>query len=208
MGDFCVLVAVCSSGVVGAVLGHAVRALGYHSDWHELPLGAAPSYTARSATRRLVYLRVHALLRSLLSLIPTLPTTLFPLLLSNLPPKRPPLRTQGLYILNILRVTEYAPELTEGIWAAVVHRVMSIDVEVQMEVEDLEDDQGRLDFLDGAAGQDPDAPQLNGIIRPSVPDFLLLPLPTSLKSSTYTSLSFNLPSFQQTKASSSCLQLG
>ncbi|KAE8254755.1 hypothetical protein A4X13_0g3289 [Tilletia indica] len=149
---------------LGAVLGHAVRALGYHSDWHELPLGAAPSYTARSATRRLVYLRVHALLRSLLSLIPTLPTTLFPLLLSNLPPKRSPLRTQGLYILNILRVTEYAPELTEGIWAAVVHRVMSIDVEVQMEVEDLEDDQGRLDFLDGAAGQDPDAPQLNGII--------------------------------------------
>ncbi|KAK0523929.1 DNA independent RNA polymerase I transcription factor [Tilletia horrida] len=149
---------------LGAVLEHAVQALGYHSEWHEIPLSAAPTYSIRSATRRQVYTRVHALLRSLLSLIPTLPTTLFPLLLSHLPPKRGPLRTQGLYILNLLRVTEYAPELTEGIWAAVVHRVMSIDVEVQMEVEDLEDDSGRLDFLDAPAATDEEGMEVTGII--------------------------------------------
>lgn len=78
--------------------------------------------------RRQVYDRLHALLQRLLSLIPTLSTTLEPLLVRNFPHKRQDKNAQVTYIRNMLRVSTYCPELGDRILATVVDRAIQIDV--------------------------------------------------------------------------------
>ncbi|KAG8856741.1 hypothetical protein FRB96_006244 [Tulasnella sp. 330] len=91
-------------------------------------------------SRRLVYNRLHGLLQRLLSLIPTLSTTLEPLLVRTFPHKRQEKNAQVTYIRNILRVSSYCPELGDRILATVVDRAIQIDVEIQVELEDLDED--------------------------------------------------------------------
>ncbi|GJJ07129.1 hypothetical protein Clacol_001329 [Clathrus columnatus] len=90
-------------------------------------------------TRRIVYERIHGLLEHLLSLIPTLPASLQPLLVRNFPHKRQEKVDQETYIRNLLRVTEYCPALTDRILAMIIDRIIQVDVEIQVELEDLED---------------------------------------------------------------------
>ncbi|KAK1223334.1 DNA independent RNA polymerase I transcription factor [Marasmius sp. AFHP31] len=93
-------------------------------------------------TRRMIYDRLHYLLRHLLSLIPTLPSTLMPLLARNFPHKRQNTRSQSTYIKNLLRVCWYCPELSDGIIELVVDRAIQIDVEIQCEIDDIEAEMG------------------------------------------------------------------
>lgn len=79
-------------------------------------------------SRRLVYNRLHRLLQRLLSLIPTLSTTLEPLLVRTFPHKRQDKNAQVTYIRNMLRVSSYCPELGDRILATVVDRAIQIDV--------------------------------------------------------------------------------
>jgi RNA polymerase I-specific transcription initiation factor RRN3 len=107
-------------------------------------------------TRRVVYDRIHALLLHLLSLIPTLSSTLQPLLVRNFPHKRLPKSSQVTYIRNMLRITEYCPELADKLLATIIDRAIQIDVrpirkspsieltsfpqvEIQVELEELEE---------------------------------------------------------------------
>jgi hypothetical protein len=92
-------------------------------------LDASPAETSsRPLTRRTVYDRLHYLLRHLLDLIPTLSSTLEHLLVQNFPHKRQNTVSQITYIRNILRITEYCPELADKILATVVDRSIQIDV--------------------------------------------------------------------------------
>lgn len=75
-----------------------------------------------------MYDRLHALLEHLLSLIPTLPSTLHPLLVRNFPHKRQNEMSQVTYIRNLLRVSDYCPELADKILATIVDRAIQIDV--------------------------------------------------------------------------------
>ena len=81
-------------------------------------------------TRRGVYDRVHTLLQHLLSLIPTLPTSLQPVLVRHFPHKRQSQACQITYIRNILRLSEYCPELADRILSLIVDRTIQIDVSV------------------------------------------------------------------------------
>ncbi|KAG8956690.1 hypothetical protein FRC04_000168 [Tulasnella sp. 424] len=91
----------------------------------------------------LVYERQHFLLQRLLSLIPTLSTTLEPLIIRNFPHKRQDKEEQVAYIQNVLKLSEYCLELRDRILGLVVDRAIQIDVEIQVELEDL--DEGLLE---------------------------------------------------------------
>lgn len=76
----------------------------------------------------LVYERQHMLLQRLLSLIPTLSTTLEPLIIRNFPHKRQDKEEQVAYIQNVLKLSEYCLELRDRILGLVVDRAIQIDV--------------------------------------------------------------------------------
>ncbi|CAA7260112.1 unnamed protein product [Cyclocybe aegerita] len=99
-----------------------------------------PSTSSSPATRRVVYDRLHYLLQHLLSLIPTLPSTLQSLLIRNFPHKRQNQIAQTTYIRNLLRLSGYCPELSDRILATIVDQAIQIDVEIQIEIEELEEE--------------------------------------------------------------------
>jgi RNA polymerase I-specific transcription initiation factor RRN3 len=79
-----------------------------------------------------MYDRLHVLLRHIYSLIPTLPFTLRPLLVRNFPHKRQDQVAQTTYIRNLLRVTEYCPELADKILALIIDHTIQIDVRLDI----------------------------------------------------------------------------
>jgi len=87
-----------------------------------------PSTSSAPFTRRVIYDRLHYLLQHLLTLVPTLPSTLQPLLIRNFPHKRQNQVAQTTFIRNILRVSSYCPELSDKILATIVDRAIQIDV--------------------------------------------------------------------------------
>ncbi|KAF8838365.1 RNA polymerase I-specific transcription initiation factor RRN3 [Paxillus ammoniavirescens] len=125
------------------VLSKIAQGLSYQSGLQALNAGG-PESSASPLTRNVVYDRLHHLLRHLLSLIPTLPSTLHPLLVRNFPHKRQSRVAQVTYIRNLLRLTEYCSELADRILALIIDRALQIDVEIQVELEELEED-GTLD---------------------------------------------------------------
>lgn len=87
-----------------------------------------PESSSRPLTRRIIYDRMHYLLRHLITLIPTLTSTLQPLLVQNFPHKRQPQAAQITYIRNLLRVTEYCPGISDRVLSTIVDRAIQIDV--------------------------------------------------------------------------------
>ncbi|EIN10498.1 RNA polymerase I-specific transcription initiation factor RRN3 [Punctularia strigosozonata HHB-11173 SS5] len=145
------------------ILGKIARGFTYQSGLQALDAGPAET-SSRPLTRRIVYDRLHYLLRHLLDLIPTLSSTLEPLLIQNFPHKRQNVVSQVTYIRNLLRITEYCPELADRILATIVDRSIQIDVEIQVELEELEEvaaqaqeDVFELDPFDTVVGQDGDS---------------------------------------------------
>lgn len=120
------------------VLGKVANGFTYQSGLQALD-ATLPETSSRPLTRRTVYDRLHNLLEHLLSLVPTLPSTLQPLLVQNFPHKRLSQAVQVTYIRNLLRVTTYCPELSDKILATIIDRAIQIDVEIQVELEDIEE---------------------------------------------------------------------
>ncbi|KZT71473.1 RNA polymerase I-specific transcription initiation factor RRN3 [Daedalea quercina L-15889] len=120
------------------VLGKIAHGFTYQSGLQALD-SRLPSTSTSPLTRRVVYDRIHYLLLHIYSLIPTLPSTLHPLLVRSFPHKRQSQAAQITYIRNILRVTQYCPELAEAVLGTIVDRAIQIDVEIQVELEELEE---------------------------------------------------------------------
>jgi RNA polymerase I-specific transcription initiation factor RRN3 len=87
-----------------------------------------PECSSTPLTRRAVYDRIHHLLRHLLGLVPTLPSTLQPLLVQNFPHKRQSRLSQITYIRNMLRITDYCPEMADNLLSTIIDRAIQIDV--------------------------------------------------------------------------------
>ncbi|TFY82711.1 hypothetical protein EWM64_g1310 [Hericium alpestre] len=119
------------------VLGKVAQSFTYQSGLQALEAGL-PESSSAPLTRRVVYDRIHYLLRHLLSLVPTLPSTLQPLLYRNFPHKRQNRAYQVAYIRNMLRVMEYCPEIADKLLSSIIDRAIQIDVEIQVELEELE----------------------------------------------------------------------
>ncbi|KAJ7639197.1 RNA polymerase I-specific transcription initiation factor RRN3 [Roridomyces roridus] len=126
------------------VLGKITHGFTYQAGLQALEINT-PEGSSSPLTRRLIYDRLHFLLRHLLSLIPTLPATLQPLIVRNFPHKRQNQVMQSTYIRNLLRISTYCPELTDKIMSTIVDRAIQIDVEIQVELEELEENQTEVD---------------------------------------------------------------
>ncbi|UZJ51581.1 hypothetical protein CBS101457_000901 [Exobasidium rhododendri] len=131
---------------VGEVLSRAVKGLSYRSDWRSLAFVTSGTSNSRP-TRRIIYSRIHSLLRSLLSLIPTLPTQLAPLVLKHFPHKREGVKEHVVYVRNIFEMCEYADELRTGVLECVLGRGVEFDVEIQIELDELEEAEADLEEM-------------------------------------------------------------
>ncbi|OCK77424.1 RNA polymerase I-specific transcription initiation factor RRN3 [Lepidopterella palustris CBS 459.81] len=84
--------------------------------------------------------RVHQCLRYLLRLIPSASSTLSPILCSAFPFSTDTAKVHIDYIQNILKLIEYSPELKGTVIALIMERLVKIDVQIQIDMDDLEED--------------------------------------------------------------------
>ena len=104
--------------------------------------------------------RIHATLKYVLQLIPSASGALSNIIVDNFPfltdTGRRAKRSFVEYVRNLLRVTEYAPELKSEILDLLMERHMKIDVQAQADADDLEDDIEDLLLQDAPlSGADP-----------------------------------------------------
>jgi RNA polymerase I-specific transcription initiation factor RRN3 len=105
----------------------------------------APSINARSRDdppieRVRVEARIHDCLRSILRHNSMASTSLAPCLASTFPYPDDDARTHVRYIRNVLKVADYCPELKGQIFSLVTDKLVKIDVQIQVDMEELEDD--------------------------------------------------------------------
>ena len=87
-------------------------------------------------------LRLHSSLQYLLRLIPSASHTLSSILTNNFPHQDDSKRAYITYVRSLLKIVSYAPELRGDILALITDRLVKIDVQVQVDVEDLAEDVG------------------------------------------------------------------
>lgn len=86
------------------------------------------SKTDSPISRRTYHARHHLLLSHLLSLVPTLPNLLGPILVRKFPNKRENEVVQTTWVRNMCELIAYCPELGARIWGEIVDRMLRIDV--------------------------------------------------------------------------------
>ncbi|KAJ3163679.1 hypothetical protein HDU86_000273 [Geranomyces michiganensis] len=84
--------------------------------------------------------RVHTILQSVLALIPTGPSFLLPVITDNFPNKHEPLDVHAYFLTNVLRMADYAPVLRDHILALIIDRLVQVDAELQVDLEELDED--------------------------------------------------------------------
>ncbi|KAH7328796.1 RNA polymerase I-specific transcription initiation factor RRN3 [Stachybotrys elegans] len=84
--------------------------------------------------------RLHSSLRHILQMFPAAKSVLENLLNSKFPFPDESMRVHMAYIHNLLRVKEYVPELHEEVLDLILSRVVKIDSQMQLDLEDLDDD--------------------------------------------------------------------
>ncbi|WRT67920.1 uncharacterized protein IL334_004894 [Kwoniella shivajii] len=119
------------------VVGMAVKGLTWQPPF--TPISSAP------ISRRIFHARHHLLLSHLISLVPTLPNVLQPLLIRNFPNKREPEIAQTTWIRNCCELIGYCPELGGRMWGEIVDRMLRIDVEITNSIEEDDDDDSDAD---------------------------------------------------------------
>ncbi|KAI9850857.1 MAG: hypothetical protein M1838_004926 [Thelocarpon superellum] len=123
---------------VGVVLGMLVRQFTTVST----NAGHLPAYPPVRPLQR--YNRIHMALKYLLQLIPAASSILSPVLTARFPPAEDTRKVHTVYVRNLLRLIGYAPELKSDVMALITDRLLKIDVQVQVDLEDLEDEVGEV----------------------------------------------------------------
>ncbi|MCJ1391177.1 hypothetical protein MMC18_004039 [Xylographa bjoerkii] len=118
--------------VLRMLVGYLVNAPGRDS----LVLGESP------VPRSQIQNRAHAALRYLLRLIPSASGVLSSIVTNLFPHSSDSKRAHVAYVQNLLKVIEYAPELQAEVLSLITERLVKIDVQVQVDLEDLADDVG------------------------------------------------------------------
>jgi len=84
--------------------------------------------------------RIHQTLQSILRNIPMASAYLSPILSSTFPYPDDDAKTHVQYIRNMLRVVSYCSELKGEVFTLITDKLLKIDVQIQVDMEELEDD--------------------------------------------------------------------
>jgi len=114
------------------------------ANFSHLSTSAGLASRASSAERAALTKRVHLAIKYLLQLIPSSSTALLAALPRGYPFKDDTLKADLDYAKNLLQIIDYAPELKSDILDLITERLIKLDVEVQIDIEDLEEDVGDL----------------------------------------------------------------
>ncbi|KTW30747.1 hypothetical protein T552_00459 [Pneumocystis carinii B80] len=87
----------------------------------------------------LIYDRVHFSLKYILDLVPISYTFLFSILAMEFPHKSHKTLLQVAYLKNLLRILEYVPVISAQVLGLIIDKIIQIDVEIQIELEDLDE---------------------------------------------------------------------
>lgn len=121
----------------------------------ELPSPTLRQHDDPPIQRTRLEVRVHETLKHLLRQIQMTSTLLGPILTSTFPFPTDTTKAHVHYIKNMLRVSEYCPEIKGQIFSVVTDKLVKIDVQMQVDMEELEDDiEDRL--VDGPADDEDD----------------------------------------------------
>ncbi|RYC54350.1 hypothetical protein CHU98_g11858 [Xylaria longipes] len=92
-----------------------------------------------SRPARAVHERLHVALRYILQLFPVAESVLEPILASKYPFHEEPKRAHLAYVDNLLRLRQYSPRLKNDVIDLIISRLIKIDVEMQMDLDDMDD---------------------------------------------------------------------
>jgi RNA polymerase I-specific transcription initiation factor RRN3 len=106
----------------------------------ELPSAALRQQDDPPVLRTRLQARVHDCLRYLLRSSPMASTLLANTLPANFPFPTDTTKAHVQYIKNILKVSNYCPELKGAVLSLVLDKLVKIDVQIQVDMEELEDD--------------------------------------------------------------------
>lgn len=118
-------------------------------------------------TRLTIYNRAHRALQYLLQLIPSAGRMLSSTMNNAFPDHMDSRRTHVIYVQNLLKLVEYSPELRGEVLALITERLVKIDVQVQLDLEDLAEDVGE-DLVDQISPARPDL--MDDIEEPDMSD--------------------------------------
>lgn len=102
--------------------------------------GRLPGYSPVSIPE--ILNRVHKALNHLMRLIPAGSSTLSPILSQQFPFETDSAKSYISYTQNLLRIVSYAPELQSDILAVITEKLVKVDVQIQVDLEDFEDELG------------------------------------------------------------------
>ncbi|KZF26023.1 RNA polymerase I-specific transcription initiation factor RRN3 [Xylona heveae TC161] len=100
--------------------------------------GSLPGYPV--VRKPQLYTRAHMVLKYLLRLIPSASGALSPILSAAFPHSSDSKVAHVNYVRNLLRLIGYTPELQSEVLALITERLVKIDVQVQVDMQDLEED--------------------------------------------------------------------
>ena len=95
-----------------------------------------------AVSRSTIYARAHHAIQYLLQLIPAAGRVLSNALISTFPHETDSRRAHVVYVQNLLKLAVYAPQLRGEILTLITDRLVKIDVQVQVDLEDLAEDVG------------------------------------------------------------------
>ncbi|OJD17493.1 hypothetical protein AJ78_02414 [Emergomyces pasteurianus Ep9510] len=113
------------------VLVHGLRQVGPR-------VGKIPGYPVVYPSE--IYARVHMATRYIIQLIPAGSGALSPLIAASFPHDTDTAKAHIVYTRNIIKIIDYAPELRSDILALVTEKLVKIDVQFQVDLEDADED--------------------------------------------------------------------
>ncbi|KAE8152463.1 RNA polymerase I-specific transcription initiation factor RRN3 [Aspergillus avenaceus] len=127
--------AAAQGSYLGSVLKMLVNNLGEIAQGTGKLPGYAPVHAAE------IYTRVHMAIRHIVHLIPSGSGSLSPLLSMQFPFDTDSPKANVAYTQNLIRVISYTPELQGDILALITEKLVKIDVQIQVDMDDLDDDE-------------------------------------------------------------------
>lgn len=121
---------------------HFLRTLEAFSDNLQAPPSNGRIGDLPVVTRLTIYARAHKTLQYLLQLIPSAGRILSSTMINVFPHQTDSRRSHVIYVQNLLKLVEYSPELRGEVLALITERLVKIDVQVQVDLEDLAEDVG------------------------------------------------------------------